>query len=454
MRHAIQTVALVGTYVPRQCGIATFTKDLRDAVAAEIGQRQATVVAIDDTAAGYAYPEEVRFQIPQHKQAEYITAAELLNINQIDASSSSTNTASSAARMAARSWSWSATLRMPVITTLHTVLAEPSPSQRAVLKELARRQRPRGGHEPQGRGDAPRDLRRPRRAKIAYIPHGIPDVPFVDPASFKEQFGVEGRRVLLTFGLLSPGKGIEVAIRAMPRDRRADTRTSCTSSWAPPTRTCSRTRATPTATRSSGWSNGSAWTITSSSTTASSRIEELLGYIGVADIYITPYPNKQQITSGTLALRGRRGQGRRFDARTGTPRKCSPTAAGGCSRSATPTRLARNGQRTARQRAGAAGDPPARLPARPPDDLEGGRRRIYLLLAGDAVQRAQPPGPRPILDASRRGHRSRRHAGRQSRPPAPPDRLTPACSSTPSTPCPTAITATAPTTTPGAWSPR
>ena len=55
------------------------------------------------------------------------------------------------------------------------------------------------------------------KEKIAYIPHGIPDVPFVDPSSFKEQFGMEGRRVLLTFGLLSPGKGIEVAIRAMPR---------------------------------------------------------------------------------------------------------------------------------------------------------------------------------------------------------------------------------------------
>src|SRR3954454_16057562 len=82
---SVQTVALVGSYVPRQCGIATFTKDLRDAIAAEIGERQATALAIDDTVASYAYPQEVRFQIPQHKQAEYVTAADLLNINQIDA---------------------------------------------------------------------------------------------------------------------------------------------------------------------------------------------------------------------------------------------------------------------------------------------------------------------------------------------------------------------------------
>src|SRR2546421_3202911 len=81
---SVQTVALVGSYVPRQCGIATFTKDLRDAVADEIGQRQASVVAIDDNAAGYDYPDEVRFQVPQHKQVEYVSAADLLNVNQID----------------------------------------------------------------------------------------------------------------------------------------------------------------------------------------------------------------------------------------------------------------------------------------------------------------------------------------------------------------------------------
>ena len=81
---SIQTAALVGSYLPRQCGIATFSKDLRDAVAAETGQLQASVIAIDDNAAGYAYPDEVRFQIPQHKQVEYISAADLLNVNQID----------------------------------------------------------------------------------------------------------------------------------------------------------------------------------------------------------------------------------------------------------------------------------------------------------------------------------------------------------------------------------
>src|SRR5438552_13838492 len=80
---SVQTAAVVGSYFPRQCGIATFSKDLRDAVANEIGQRQTSVIAIDDNAAGYDYPDEVRFKIPQHKQVEYISAADLLNVNQI-----------------------------------------------------------------------------------------------------------------------------------------------------------------------------------------------------------------------------------------------------------------------------------------------------------------------------------------------------------------------------------
>src|SRR4051794_24973035 len=81
---SVQTVALVGSYVPRQCGIATFTKDLRDAIAEEVGDAQATVLALDDTPSAYAYPPEVRLQVAQHRQADYMTAADLLNINRID----------------------------------------------------------------------------------------------------------------------------------------------------------------------------------------------------------------------------------------------------------------------------------------------------------------------------------------------------------------------------------
>src|SRR5256885_7721043 len=135
---SVQTAAVVGSYFPRQCGIAKFSKDLRDAVAAEIGQRQASVVAIDDNAAGYPYPDEVRFQIPQHKQVEYISAADLLNVNQIDCVLLQHEFGIFGGKDGSHILEFARTLRMPLITTLHTVLAEPSPGQRAVTKELAR----------------------------------------------------------------------------------------------------------------------------------------------------------------------------------------------------------------------------------------------------------------------------------------------------------------------------
>jgi glycosyltransferase involved in cell wall biosynthesis len=296
---SVQTAAVVGSYFPRQCGIATFSKDLRDAVADEIGQRQASVVAIDDNATGYAYPDEVRFQIPQHKQFEYISAADLLNVNQIDCVLLQHEFGIYGGKDGSQILEFARTLRMPILTTLHTVLLEPSPSQRAVLKELSRLSdrlvvmshlAESMLHEVYG---VPRE-------KIAYIPHGIPDVPFVDPASLKEQFGMEGRRVLLTFGLLSPGKGVEVAIRAMPRivEKNPDVMYIILGATHPHVLKNDGNVYRATLERlvdRLGLDNHVVFH------NRFVTVEELLGYIGVADVYITAYPNKQQITSGTLA---------------------------------------------------------------------------------------------------------------------------------------------------------
>src|SRR5215212_5292665 len=295
----VQTAAVVGSYFPRQCGIATFSKDLRDAVAEEIGQKQASVIAIDDNAAGYAYADEVRFQIPQHKQVEYVSAADLLNVNQIDCVLLQHEFGIYGGKDGSQVLEFARTLRMPIITTLHTVLLEPSPSQRAVLKELARLS-DRVVVMSHLAETMLHDVYGVPKEKIAYIPHGIPDVPFVDSSTLKEQFGMEGRRVLLTFGLLSPGKGIEVAIRAMPVivAQNPDVMYIILGATHPHVLK----------------NDGNAYRSTlerlvdrlglDNHVVFHNRfvtLEELLGYIGVADIYITAYPNKQQITSGTLA---------------------------------------------------------------------------------------------------------------------------------------------------------
>src|SRR3954469_25789308 len=295
----VQTAAVVGSYFPRQCGIATFSKDLRDAVTAEIGQRQASVVAIEDNPAGYDYPDEVRFQIPQHKQVEYISAADLLNVNQIDCVLLQHEYGIYGGKDGSQVLEFARTLRMPIITTLHTVLLEPSPGQRAVLKELAKLS-DRVVVMSHLAETMLREVYGVPKEKIAYIPHGIPDVPFIDPASLKEQFDMEGRRVLLSFGLLSAGKGIEVAINAMPRivEKNPDAMYIILGATHPHVLK----------------NDGNAYRNTlerlvdrlglDNHVVFHNRfvtLEELLGYIGVADGYITPYPNRQQITSGTLA---------------------------------------------------------------------------------------------------------------------------------------------------------
>lgn len=294
----IQTCALISSYTPRQCGLATFSKDLRDAIAAEIGEKQAMVLAIDDQPGEYSYPEEVSQQLPQHKQKEYITAADLLNINQIDIALIQHEYGIYGGRDGSYVLDLARHLRMPIITTLHTVLNEPSIGQRTVLKELARES---------DRVVVMSSLARQMLLeiygipadKIALIPHGIPDVPFVDPTFFADQFGVEGKKVLLTFGLLSPGKGIEVAIRAMPKivEKHPDVVYIVLGATH------------PHVLRSEGnaYRNRLEAMVEQLGLAQHVRfhnrfvtLPELLRYIGVADIYITPYPHEQQITSGTL----------------------------------------------------------------------------------------------------------------------------------------------------------
>ncbi len=292
-------MALVGTYVPRQCGIATFTKDLRDAIAGELGEKQTVVLAIDDTPGGYAYPSEVQMQIAQHRQADYLTAAEFFNINDVSVALIQHEFGIFGGRDGSHILDLVHHLRMPVITTLHTVMAAPSPGQMAVLKELAR-ESDRVVVMSQRGEEMLRQIYGVPAEKISLIPHGIHDVPFVEPQFYSDQFDVEGKRVLLTFGLLGPGKGIEVAIRALPRIVAAH----------PEVMYIVLGATHPHLLRSEGnaYRNSLERLVEELGLEDHVRfhnrfvtLSELCSYIGVADIYITPYPHKEQIVSGTLS---------------------------------------------------------------------------------------------------------------------------------------------------------
>src|SRR5512145_1590300 len=211
----INRIAFIGNYLPRQCGIATFTTDLCEAIAAEHPDTTCIAVPVNDVEDGYPYPSRVRFELMEKDLRSYQRAADFLNINSVDLVCLQFEYGIFGGRAGSHILALMRDLRMPIVTTLHTILKEPDLHQRRVLEEVAAlsdrlvAMSKRGAEFLEG-------IYRVPRGKIEVIPHGIPDMPFVDPSFNKDLFGVEGKTVLLSFGLLSANKGIENVISALP----------------------------------------------------------------------------------------------------------------------------------------------------------------------------------------------------------------------------------------------
>jgi glycosyltransferase involved in cell wall biosynthesis len=298
-RAIIRRVAFIGNYIPRQCGIATFTTDLSEAIAKRYPETACFAMAMNDRKEGYDYPPRVRFDLEQNELISYERAADYLNLNQVDVVSLQHEFGIFGGDAGENILDVLREIHMPVVTTLHTVLDHPDQQQYRVMKDvisLSNRlvvMSERGVHFLKEIYHVPED-------KIDFIPHGIPDVPFVDPNFYKDGFGVEGKTVILTFGLLSENKGIENVIKALPKIVRQR----------PDVMYVILGATHPNVLRSEGerYRNnlkGLARRLgVLDHVLFDNRFvtqDELVAYIGAADIYITPYLNKEQITSGTLA---------------------------------------------------------------------------------------------------------------------------------------------------------
>jgi glycosyltransferase involved in cell wall biosynthesis len=295
----LRKIAFVGDYLPRKCGIATFTSDLLAAVATAHPQSQCLSVSVNDLQEGYEYPEEVRFEIEEQDLSSYLRAADFLNISNVDIVCLQHEFGIFGGPAGGHILAFLRELRMPVVTTLHTVLSEPRVDQRRVMQELISLSTRLVVMAERGR-QMLKEVYNAPLAKIDLIPHGIPDVGFVDPTYFKDQFGVEGRVVLLTFGLLSPNKGIEYVLNALP-DILAEF---------PDVVYIVLGGTHPNELRE----HGEAYRLSLEILAKKNKIEKnvvfynrfvdlenLKEFMGAADLYITPYLNKAQITSGTLA---------------------------------------------------------------------------------------------------------------------------------------------------------
>ncbi len=295
----IKRIAFIGNYLPRQCGIATFTTDLCEAIATEYPDTTCIALPVNDNEAGYAYPPRVRFELREKDVNSYRRAADFLNINSVDLMCLQFEYGIFGGRAGSHILALLRELRMPIVTTLHTILREPNPDQRRVLKAVAALSDRVVVMSARG-VDFLQNVYGILPEKIDFIPHGIPDVPFVDPSFHKDLFGVEGKIVLLSFGLLSRNKGIETVIAALPAivERYPNVVYIILGATHPHV----IQHEGESYRLSLQWlaqEHGVEGHVIFYNRFVS--LEELVQFIGAADIYITPYLNAAQITSGTLA---------------------------------------------------------------------------------------------------------------------------------------------------------
>jgi glycosyltransferase involved in cell wall biosynthesis len=292
-------IAVVGNYLPRHCGIATFTTDLCDAIHSEYGAAELLALPVNDTDEGYTYPARVRFELSEDNLASYRQAADFLNFSRIDLVCLQHEYGIFGGRAGGHILELLRRLQMPVATTLHTVLRDPNPDQRAVMEEIAALS-DRMIVMSRYSAEILQEVFHVPSDKIDLIPHGIPDLPFTDPNFYKDGYGTEGKDVLLTFGLLSPNKGIENVIQALPKILSHHSNVVYMVSGATHPHILRR--------------EGDKYRVYLQNLAKGLGVEskvifrnrfvtprEMVELIGAADIYITPYKHKAQVVSGTLA---------------------------------------------------------------------------------------------------------------------------------------------------------
>jgi len=293
-------IAVIGNHLPRQCGIATFTTDLCNAIAIEYKTSELSVVAVNDPLSPYAYPPPVRFEITEGDISSYRAAASYLNSKDIDLVCLQHEYGIYGGKAGSHVLELLRHLRMPVVTTLHTVLREPDADQRNVLQEIAARSE-RLVVMSEHSSRFLQDIFGVSEDKIDLIPHGIPDLPLTTPKVARVATTTKRKTVLLTFGLLSPNKGFENVIHALPSilSRHSDVVYIIAGATHPHVRLI----------------EGDQYRFQLQALAKKLGVEEnvifynrfvspqeMASLVTSADIYITPYRYEAQAVSGTLAF--------------------------------------------------------------------------------------------------------------------------------------------------------
>lgn len=293
-------IGFVSSFLPNQCGIATFTSDLIDSLKSAAGDKFEPLVVAMQPDTTFQYAEPVKFEIRNKVKNDYISAADYINFSHVDMISLQHEFGLFGGSGGSHLNLLLNRLNAPVITTLHTVLEEPEPHYYQSMLDVCE-----ASHKlivMNERGVTMlRDIYGVSEKKIEFIPHGIPDLPFVDSSYYKHKFGMNGRKTILTFGLLSENKGIELMLKALPRIVEAD----------PTVLYIILGTTHPGVVRHEGEAYRFSLQRMVKDLNLQNNVifhnrfvnsERLHNFLCAADIYVTPYSNKQQLTSGTLAF--------------------------------------------------------------------------------------------------------------------------------------------------------
>jgi glycosyltransferase involved in cell wall biosynthesis len=292
-------LAFVGNSLPRRCGIATFTTDLQQAIEKSRPHDHSCIVAMTDHGRTYDYPSAVRLQINDRNLEDYERAAEFLNTGRYGVVCLQHEFGIFGGEAGGHILALTSRLAMPLVTTLHTVLSQPTPAQRRVLDEIVDSSARVIVMAEKGR-ELLCGVYGVAAGKIEVIAHGTPDCAFVEPDEAKAALGFGGQPVILTFGLLSPSKGIEVMIDAMPEILRTSTAAVYVVLGA--------THPNLILDQGEAYRDGlvarvRALGIEDHVVFLDRFVDQatLLRFISMCDVYATPYLNEAQMTSGTLA---------------------------------------------------------------------------------------------------------------------------------------------------------
>jgi glycosyltransferase involved in cell wall biosynthesis len=295
----IARLALIGNFLPRQCGIATFTTDVFTAMRARFPEIAVDVYAMDDHPGRYDYPPEVTGTIPQADLSAYIDTARKIEASGAQAIWLQHEYGIFGGPAGEHILALLDRTTLPVIITLHTILEKPNADQRRVLEGLLRRAARVIVMAERGR-DILQRVYGANARQIVMIPHGVPDRDLLDPATLKGKFGWDGRKVMLTFGLLAPNKGIETVINALPAViARHPDMLYVVLGATHPNLVAHEGEKYRDKLKALAADNGVAANVTFID--AFLEHGELIDYLQAADVYVTPYTNPAQITSGTLS---------------------------------------------------------------------------------------------------------------------------------------------------------